>query len=542
MATFAPGDQFKVSNFEQRLIAMSEHYDTFLEKYDREHPVVVRDRIARESYPLFSGLSQASHIWHPGLGPQAGISEWKAIQLSQPASGADGGYNACTIHDPQTYGFSVEKKEYTGMNTEWRSPVICVNDAKYTDYAKQQVGYIFAMGVMITSQAWEVYSREMYVQFASEASNLKILGEGMTAESGPQFKYDPFETYIYDEGPFDANEKVTVLKVPVGTDISTLNMTYLDIQHELLSGESPQAAISSDGGFPVFGIMLHLSDIEKMVMTDPELRQDMRYAKPQMLFENYSQTFRQLRGWAMIHDPRQMRFKYWKTDGTDLWFRRVLPMREGRDITIGKLPEFNPEYVSAELAVAIVFLNDVYRIRIPGKVDSLGASTSFGPAPGYNGDWMWMNYQSDQNPYREVGYFAMRMAAFPKPLRFSTRALCFAYRRCPQTWPTTCSTGTAEVGEGAISLAADAAATDVDSDNNTVTVTLASRLSGAIGDAVLVKSGSDFNTTTGVNGFIASDAAAPTYVLGFTSTVWDGEANLADHEKWTAADATVAMV
>ena len=155
---------------------------------------------------------------------------------------------------------------------------------------------------------------------------------------------------------------------------------------------------------------------------------------------------------------------------------------------------------------------------------------------------MWLNYQSDQNPYREVGYFSMRVAAFPKPLRFSTRALAFAYRRCPQTWPTVCSTGTAEIGEGAVSLAEDAVAGDVDATNETVTVTLAKRLDGALGDTVLVKSGSNFNTTTGVEGFIASDAAAPVYVIGFSAANWAGEANLATYTYWTAAAATVTVV
>ena len=84
--TFKPGDQHKVSNFEQRLIDLTERFDPFLEKYDREHPMLFRDRIAREAYPLFSGLTQKQNIWHAGLGPQAGISEWKGIQISSTIS------------------------------------------------------------------------------------------------------------------------------------------------------------------------------------------------------------------------------------------------------------------------------------------------------------------------------------------------------------------------------------------------------------------------------------------------------------------------
>jgi len=512
---FLAPDGWKVSNFEQRLIAMSEHFDTFLEKYDREHPQVFRDRIAREQYPLFSGLAQKSNIWHPGLGPQAGIDDWQTIQLSQTGNGGDGGYNACVIN-PQTYGFSIESKEYTGKSNEWRSPVVCVKDSMYTDDAKQQVGYIFSMGTMITSQAWEVFSREMYLMFAKESNNLYVLSEGNPLEGNARFTYDPFETYTRTTS-FGATEKFTVLKLAAGIEVSTLNMSYLDHYQMWLAGECPGAALSNTGGFPTFGLMLHLHDFEKMFRDDPQHREDMRYSNPEKLFANYDQTFRVFRGWGVIHDNRQMRFKYWKLgDDGKLWFRRVLPMREGRTITIGRLPEFNPEYLEAEIALAVIFLNDVYRIRIPPKVDSLGAGTSFGPAPGFNGEWQWINYPSDSNPLREIGYFYMRMAAFPKPLRYSTRAMAIAYRRCPATWPTVCSPGSATVGTGDIAIAADVdAETDLDATNDTLTVRLASRLGGSIGDAVVVtQTGA---AVTEVQGTLVGDANAPVYVIAFTA-------------------------
>lgn len=509
-----PADAYKVSNFEQRLIAIAEHFDTFLEKYDTENPQIFRDRIAREQYPLFSGLTAKSNIFHPGLGPQAGISDWTSIQVSTVGANGDGGYNACQMNNPQTYGFSVESKEYTGKNAEWRSPVICVRDTMWTDEAKQQVGYIYATGAMITSQAWEVYSREMYMMFASEADNLYVLTAGNPMEGNPKFSYDPFETYTRTTD-FGATEKFTVLKIDAGVEISTLNMSYLEHYQMWLAGECQGAALANTSGFPTFGLMLHLHDFDKMIRDDPDLRADLREAHPEKLFANYEQTFRNLRGWGIIHDNRQMRFKYWKigADGK-LWFRRVLPKREGRTITIGKLPEFNPEYLTAEVAVAVVFLNDVFRIRIPPALNSLGGETSFGPAPGYSGDWQWINYASDSNPLREIGYYYMRMAAFPKPLRFSTRAMALAYRRCPQTWPTACITGSTDAATGAIALAEAAEAADFDATNKTLTVTLAALLGGTVGQAVTVTQTGASATT--VAGTLVGDASAPTYVIAFT--------------------------
>jgi len=507
----------QVSQFEQRLIAKTEHFDPFLQMYDREHPMVFRDRIAREAYPLFNGLSQKTNIWLPGLGPQAGISDWTDIQVSRVGAGADAGYNACIIN-PQTYGFSVMTKEYTGKNTEWRSPTICVKDSMWTEEAARQVGYIYGMGIMITSRAWEVYSREMYMQFCSENSRLWVMSEGDFLNDNPGFSYNPFETYTRTTST-GATEKFTVLKLATGVEVSTLNMSYLELLQSHLEMDCPQAALTSDGGLRTYGIMLNLQDLHKALKGDKEIRQDLRDAKPEMLFANYPQTFKTLYGWGFIHDIEQMRFKYWKIgDDGKLWFRRVLPMREGSSITIGRMPEANPEYATAELAVAPVFMKDVYKIRIPPKVDSLSGKTSFGPAPGFNGEWQWINYPSDANPLREIGYHYMRMAAFPAPLRNSIYASALLYRRCPQTWPSVCDLGTTAVAaSGAVAPANDAVAGDFDTTNRTWTTQLVSALpvGAAIGSSVLVTKANDDAT-----GVIVGDANAPTYVLGFSATEW----------------------
>jgi len=520
----------QVSNFEQRLIAKAEHFDKFLEMYDREHPMVYRDRIAREAYPLFNGLSQKTNIWHPGLGPQAGISDWTDIQISRVGDGADAGYNACLIN-PQTYGFSVETKEYTGKNTEWRSPTICVKDTMWTEEAARQVGYIYGMGLMITSRAWEVYSREMYMQFASDNNKLYVMTEGDFLNDNPKFSYNPYETYTR-ETEFGATEKFTVLKLDAGVEVSSFNMSYMELLQAYLEADCPQAALTNDGGLRTYGLMIHLQDVHRALKGDNDIRQDLRYAKPQMLFDNYTQTYKTLYGWGFIHDIEQMRFKYWKIgDDGKLWFRRVLPMREGRTLTIGRMPEANPEYQTAELAIAVPFLKDVYKTRIPPKVDSLSGKTSFGPAPGFSGDWQWINYPSDQNPLREIGYHYMRMAAFPAPLRNSIYALAVLYRRCPQTWPSVCDIGTADQAtSGAVNLAEAAVAGDLDADNETVTVKLTELLpeGTTVGTQVVL---TEATSSQEINATIVEDANGPTYVLGFSST---------EYAKVTLANLTAA--
>jgi hypothetical protein len=195
------------------------------------------------------------------------------------------------------------------------------------------------------------------------------------------------------------------------------------------------------------------------------------------------------------------------------------------------MPEANPEYQTAELAIAVPFLKDVYKTRIPPKVDSLSGKTSFGPAPGFSGDWQWINYPSDQNPLREIGYHYMRMAAFPAPLRNSIYALAVLYRRCPQTWPSVCDIGTADQAtSGAVSLAEAAVAGDLDADNETVTVKLTELLpeGTTVGTQVVL---TEATSSQEINATIVEDANGPTYVLGFSST---------EYAKVTLANLTAA--
>lgn len=526
-----------VENFEQRLISMAEHFDEFLQIYVRSHPSIFRDRIPRGSMKLFSGLLQKTNIWHAGLGVQAGLGDWNPIQVSRTSDGADPGINACS-YNPKTYNYAVESKQYSGFNQSWRSPMFCVNDLMWTDYAREQVSQIVGMGTMISASVWENFAREFYVKMAVDSGNGYVLTEGGLLEDNPKFTYDSFTKYTRTTS-FGATEEFTVLKLDPGLKLSTLNFSFFDLFSSYLGDEAPGAAISNKSGMPVFGLMAHKLDVERAIKADPDLREDIRFSRPDMLIDGYPSVFSEFRGWAIMHDPRQMRFKYWKigTDG-DAWFRRVLPMREGRTVTIGRRPEANPEYQTAEVALGVVFMNSVYQILVPPKVDNLGGGTVFGPAPGYNGDWKWINNpDNDGNELGEIGYFFMRVAAFPKPLMYSGRAIVFAYRRCPQTWYTECDLGESVIAGAteAVSVATAAVAADLDATNRTITLTLAKRLPLGVGSAVTMITAAAHSASA----YIGADQGAPTYTFILNSTEYDSDTDA--HTDWTTA-ATVAGV
>jgi len=527
-----------VVNYNQKFIDTAEHMDTFIENRVRKHPQIWFDRIPKGTLTMYEGLTRKSNIFHGGLGEQAGLSNWSQIQVSRKASGDDPGHDACN-YNPKTFNYAWESKQYTGYRASWQSEPICVNDIVYVEQGREQAQLITSFMSYITQSVWENWNRENYVKMAVDSDNGFVLTSGgidYSLSSGVRFYYDP-----YDE---DANGNTSIY-FKSDVEVSTLNWSFFDWWQDYLGDEAPDAAVANMDGLPVFGLMIHKRDFDKMVMEDSAIREDMRYARPQVLLDDY-RKFSEFRGWAIIHDSRQMRFKYEKLEtnptvggealsGTYVKAVRVKPLREGPAVTIGNLPEADPNYHSAELAVGVIFMNMVLQNLIPNPVGNAGGGMIFGTKPGYNGNFSWINeYDKELNPLKEVGYFFARFQAFPKPLMYSRRAHVFLYRRCPQTWTTECYNGEDNLAASSEAVSIVSAAADVvrDTTNLTVTIELAKILDCQTGAAVTL-AGADIDETSAI---IADSSRAPIYTLVYApGTTLDAAADFANSATVTCA-------
>jgi len=506
-------------DYNQKFIDTAEHFDQFITNRARKHPSVWFDRVPRGVLTPFSGLTLKSNIFHGGLGEQAGLSNWSRIQPSRKPSKGDAGYDACN-YDPKTFSYAWESRQFTGFQASWQSEPICLNDIMYVEQGKEQARLIASFLPYITMSVWENWNRENYVKLAVDYSQGHILTSG-----GLDYSESPSVRFHYDPEVEDADGNTYIL-FDSSIEVSTLNWSYFDWWQDYLGDECPEAALASMDQLPVFGLMLHKRDFNKMVMGDPDLREDLRAAKAQVLIEDY-RSFTEWKGWALIHDRNQMRFKYesLQTDptygsesltGSYVKANRVTPMREGEAVTIGNLPEANPDYHNAELAIGVVFMNQVFQNLVPTKISNLGSGMIFGAKPGFNGEFAWINeYDKDINPMKEVGYFFALFKAFPKPLMYSRHALVFLYRRCPQTWSTTCDLGSSDLATTAVAITSAEADVSVDTTNKTVTLTLAQLLNCQTGAAVTL-AGADITNTSAI---IADSSQAPTYTLAFAEGI-----------------------
>lgn len=511
----APVNQ-AVTDFNAQMVSLSEHWDPFItERIDRQ-PIFWHDRIPREQYSLGTGIDHKRNVFRGGLMHQVGTKDWRAIKTST----TDPAYNNCLPPDPMTYAYAWDQMTWSGKEVAWESTTICAEDMKFKDYATEQLALIVQTGVDFGISIQETQNREQFVKMAVDAHRAPIMTDGVTMFAGStarQFTYDPTSSIAYTQ-PDSAVINVPYLTYDETIEVGTLNYEALDFLREELSARAFGAALSMVANMPVFGWCGDVRDWERMVLNNPELRADWRMANPSALIDNYNMAFRNLRGWMVIHDPSQMRFKILKAAGGLTYAVRVPPMKDGRAGTIGRIPEPNPEYYNAELAIGVVFMNDIVVNQFVPSITTLGSGTYFGPVDGLNGQWTWLNIpDKDTNPLQTIGNFYGRIQLFPKPGLFAPEATAILYRRCPHVQNTSCAidgaAGTIKTSTKVL-LAKAAVTADLDTTNKTLWVTLTSPIAAMPGTPVVLED----SAAAPFAMLVADTAEAPKYKLAYAGT------------------------
>lgn len=514
--------------YNDRMLTMAEHYDDFILQRALKNPSIWQDRIPRGSYQLFSGFDKKYNVYRGSMPVQAGLNGWTKVGVSRKPSQGDPGFDNCAVPTPRRYSYAWETITYDGYQDSFQSDPVCLEDLKWVDYAKEQLSMIIRSGVDFGVSIYETFAREVYVWQAALAGRTAVFCDGALEfedSESLRFDYDPFLVTTDADG-----NSVPYVKFPATLNVSSLNWTLLDYLSVSLGERAAEAAIARDSGRPIFGLMIDIFDFERFVLSDSELRKDFREAKPQQVITGYDFGMRIFRGLALMHDPRQMRFRFLRIGGgtntTDdesgmVIATRVLPLREGRAVTIGNVPEPNPEYYRAELGIGVIFMNDVVINLFVPSIDNLGSGMVFGPAPGFTGDWKWINIPSPEtNMLGNTGFFYGRFQIFPKPLMYSSECTVFLYRRCPQAWSTVCGVqnlDTTYSGDSAVSVAVALASTavadgDLSTTNRFVRLTLAQKLDVGVNDAVTVTHGGGATPMK-----VADSSLAPTYTFAWAS-------------------------
>lgn len=529
------------TGWNQEMMKLAEVFDPFIQKSLISQPRFWYNVIPRGQFPNFNGVEHETRIFRGGLQHYAGLQDWDAITVDSRASCVPGGYTV-----PE---YAWEKLSWAGYKRRWGSDPVCLDTMKYIQRAQEQLAWILQVGADYGISLQEVFNRDMLLKFALDNGRQLIMSRDAVSAraSAPKFYYDPFVKFGEGAGEVAAATGITAPFIvwAASDEVEPLNFDVLDFLHEDLDVSCPATALSSSGGENLFGLPVSKYDFERYIRGNDWETKNWRESRSEQLIQGLGMGVKNHRGWAMSFDENQLRFKVKKVvkvydasvygdvgtalDGLEVIIAQYVPPRvAGRMGENGSaVPEFNPEYHSAELAIMPTLQKDIFTNLMGSEVTSLGSGTFFGPQAGLNGIWKWINIPDPvSNPEGLIGNFRGRFEIFPKPDASIFFATALLYRRCATPIRAMCPVDNAEINPdtGTDPVAASSAvysAPDTTEKTATLTVKLAKTLVNAgpgTPVSVAIAVGATAETLTG---YILQDAGAGalTYVIGITAGI-----------------------
>lgn len=493
-----------LDGYNQAMIQLAQHFEPMIQMKVMTQPRWWHDRVPRSAFPLFSGSVHETRIFRGGIMKYAGLDEWQDID-PYPTSTND----PCKQLGYETPRYGWEALAWRGKKAAWGSDPICVDQLKFNDNVQQQLAWILSVGAEYGIQMQEVWNRDFFVyQSVAMGRSYVMSSEYNGTKSSPRYAYDPFKYKAATSPLVKVGGQVKPFVIVDATaKIENLNFDVLDRLRESLKVRCPDAAVTRVGGSPTFAIAMSDDDLERYIRGNEEERRLWVEADPNALITGYGFAPTTFRKWVITNDGNQLRFKIvgyipeftqaiatanFNGVGADLLTSAsdkkpvyvavavdpIVASTTRVGVNNSVIPEDNPDYYTAELAIAPIFMNYVFTNQFVPSVSSLGSGTSFGPVTGLNGNWTWLNIQTADNPLRNRGNFYGMFEIVPKPEMHVVHCTSFLYKRCTAALPSFCPAENPHVNRYATKSTKTAALTTIDT-SSTVESTGTTKLSTA---------------------------------------------------------------
>ena len=447
--------------YNQMLMTVAQNFDPFMQKKEMARPHWWLNRIPRTAYKLFNGTVQETRIYRGGLSVYAGLSDWEDLAPDPTRS------DACAPMKFRTYQYAWETRAWSGKKTAWGSDPICLDIFRFTPHAIEQLGWILETGVKFGTDIQNIWNRDMFIYHSVMAGRSYVMTSEYRGADSPRFIYEPYCKFG-DEGADLVADRKYVSKPFVvfdaSVDIEPINFDVLNIFRQQLIRNCPEAAVGRIGNQPMFAIAISEDDVWNHIRGNEELRRYWIEANSQALIDGWISPTT-YRNWTITCDGDQLRFKFIRRiakytlgeaknygyvgakefgstadGGKPVIIAEFVPPEYGARAGVNgaPIPEANPEYDLAELAIAPIFMNHVFTNQFVPDTPSLGHGTWFGPKKGLNGRWGWYNVQTKENIEQKVGNFYGIFEIVPKPETNAIYASSFLYRRCAEPLPSLC--------------------------------------------------------------------------------------------------------
>lgn len=525
------GDDPNNGGFNHLLLNLPPTFEKLIQQEVLTRPRFWHDRIPRGAFRLFNGTTGETNIFRGALYKFAGLDEWSDINPVPSSTN-----NPCGSGQYDTIKYGWERLVWSGKKAYWGSDPICLDSLKFSVRVQEQLAMILSAGAEYGIQMQEVWNRDMFIyQSVLFGRSFVMSTDFYGPTDSPRYFYNPFTKFgAAGSAANGVADKAVVSKPFILIDatsadqIHPLNFDVLDQVRESLKIRCPGAAVSNGGGEPMFALAVSSDDIERYIRGNEEERRYWIEADPNALIRHYGFAPNTFRRWVITNDGNQLRFKikgsyaynedtfggvgreYFKPGQLVLVAEAVdpqIPSTTRVGIGGSPIPEDNPDYYRAELAIAPIFMNQVFTNLFVPSVTTLGSGTYFGPVTGLNGNWGWTNFRDSTNPEGNVGKFFGKFEIVPRPETCVFHCTSFLYRRCMTPIRTICPSENAKINPD---LAVDAS-TIQNSDVTSVTelggglmlVRLEKPANIAVGDTVAgmnvvaVRSSTSFITDSG---------------------------------------------
>lgn len=548
--TYTSGVNHAITGFNQVMMKHAEVFDPFIQASLITQPRHWLNVIPRGAYPNFQGVTHETRVFRGGLQHYAGLSGWSQIDPVPTSTN-----NPCAAGAFDTAAYAWERFEWTGYQAYWGSDPICVTSLQYTQQAQEQLAWILQVGADYGISMQEVWNRDWLIKSAVDAGRSFLMTSSYVGNTdSAKFYYEPrckfFSTTVAfgaSSHPHKVDSQATGITAPfivfpADVDIETLNFDVLDMLHMDFDASCPTAALGNSSGSPLYGLPISKFDFERYVKGNPYELANWREARAEKLITGMVDV-KTHRDWALSFDSNQLRFKVAKVvdnyDSDD--YAGVASALNGKTVIIAQyvapriagrvgensqsIPEWNPEYGAAELAVSPIMLNRVFTNLMGTDVTTLGSGTFFGPMPGLNGKWAWINIPDKAtNPYGKIGNFLGEFRIFPKVEPNVVFSTAFLYRRCTEPIRARCPVDNADinpdtqVGTSASGVAYVASDVNATADTFVMAATLGKKLVDAPAGKQVKVTFSGLTADVEVTGYLVKTSTAPTYTIHVTAS------------------------
>lgn len=457
------GDQ--VFKYNQMLMTTAEAFDPFIQKDVLENPHQWINRIPRRAYQLFNGLVHETNIFRGGLEVYAGLGDWEPLQADPRVK------DPCGPMKYRTYDYAWEKMSWSGMKTAWGSDPFCIDMFKFIPGALEQLGWIIDQGARFGIAIQNIWNRDNFIKFSVQAGRSYVMSKEYRGTSSARYVYEPLCKIVSHEAWTRADNKSLVADgsltgghpffvIDATVDMEPVNFDSLQILRRELERVASDSNVTTIGGSKVYAIGISSDDLDKYIRGNEEERKNYIEANPAALIKGFDIAPNTFRKWVVMEDGDQLRGNIVKyianyteeeaaafgyvglreLEGKPVMIAAVVdPVRAGRPgINGAPIPEPNPEYDLAEVAIAPVFLNNVFTNEFVPSCPGIGHGTYFGVVGGLNGSWKWYNIQTEDNPDQKIGNFRGLFEIVPRPEKRAVYATSFVYRRCAQPLKSLC--------------------------------------------------------------------------------------------------------